>query len=162
MSVSSYNVFEYAPTQELRNILTKAKKIKKDATELGEVFSGTTSYWRLIKNLDSLEASLKLHLEELKDFERGIVSIASTKLTKKQVLILKWLIEHYNGGSVYTSLIDTISEALKMPKSTVRWNLKGLREAGLILAGDRNTKGLTVRITELGSLIASIADLKPA
>ncbi|MGB9622313.1 MAG: hypothetical protein ACPL07_00575 [Candidatus Bathyarchaeia archaeon] len=159
MSVSSYNVLDYKPTQELRNILSKTKKIKKDATNLGEVFSGTTIYWRLIKNLDSLEASLKLHLEGLKDFEKEVLTIASTKLTKKQVLILKWLMEYYNGDLVYTSLIDTVSEALEMPKSTVRWNLKGLREAGLILAGDRNTKGITVRMTELGSLIAKIADL---
>lgn len=160
MSVSSYNVFDYKPTQELKNILTKAQKIKKDATNLGEVFSGTTSYRRLIKNLDSLEASLKLHLEGLKDFEKGVLAVASTKLTKKQVLILKWLMEHYNGDLVYTSLIETVSEALELPKSTVRWNLKGLREAGLILAGDRNTKGITVRVTELGSFIAKIADLE--
>ncbi|MBS7629964.1 hypothetical protein KEJ47_00055 [Candidatus Bathyarchaeota archaeon] len=162
MSVSSYNVFDYKPTRELKNILTKTKKIKKDATNLGEVFSGATSYRRLIESLDSLEASLKLHLEGLKDFEKGVLTIASTKLTKKQVLILKWLMEHYNGDLVYTSLIEMVSEALELPKSTVRWNLKGLREAGLILAGDRNTKGITVRVTELGSFIAKISDLEKA
>ncbi|MBS7620392.1 hypothetical protein KEJ21_07100 [Candidatus Bathyarchaeota archaeon] len=105
---------------------------------------------------------MKLHLEGLKDFEKGVLTIASTKLTKKQVLILKWLMEHYNGDLVYTSLIEMVSEALELPKSTVRWNLKGLREAGLILAGDRNTKGITVRVTELGSFIAKISDLEKA
>jgi len=153
-------MFDYKPTQELKHILTKAKKIKKDATNLGGVFSGTTSYWRLIKNLDSLEASLKLHLEGLKDFEKWVLTISSTKLTKKQILILKWLIEHYKGDLVYTNLIETVSEALDLPRSTVRWNLKGLREAGLILAGDRNTKGITVRVTELGSLVAKIVELE--
>lgn len=162
MVVSSYDVVEYTPTQELRSILTKAKKIKKDAVKLGEVFSGTISYWRLIKNLDSLEASLRLHLEELKGFERVVMTIASTRLTKKQVLILKWLMENKNGDLVYTTLIDALSEDLQIPKSTVRWNLKGLRDAGLILAGDRNRKGIPVRMTELGSLMANISMPEPA
>ena len=103
---------------------------------------------------------MKLHLEGLKDFEKWVLTISSTKLTKKQILILKWLIEHYKGDLVYTSLIETVSEALDVPRSTVRWNLKGLREAGLILAGDRNTKGITVRVTELGSLVAKIVELE--
>ena len=40
------------------------------------------------------------------------------------------------------------------PKSTVRWNLRGLRDAGLIRAGDRENKGIPVGLTELGRLMA--------
>lgn len=37
-----------------------------------------------------------------------------------------------------------------MPLSTVRWNLKILKKAGLIIAGDKNNKGIRVRLTALG------------
>ncbi|MFB0544580.1 MAG: hypothetical protein ACETVN_02595, partial [Asgard group archaeon] len=34
----------------------------------------------------------------------------------------------------------------------VRWNLKLLKNAGLIIAGDKNNKGISVRLTSLGAI----------
>ena len=50
--------------------------------------------------------------------------------------------------------LERLSGELGIPKSTVRWNLRGLREAGLIRAGDRENKGIPVVLTEMGQLMA--------
>jgi hypothetical protein len=36
----------------------------------------------------------------------------------------------------------------------VRWNLRGLREAGVIRAGDKDNKGIPVGLSEMGRVLA--------
>jgi len=122
----------------------------------------TISYNRLLKSLDALEESLRVHFKELYALERALMAAASMRLTRKQRLMLRWLVENYRGEEVYTSLIERISEDLGIPKSTVRWNLRGLREAGLIRAGDRENKGIPVRLTERGRMVAEYVSLSTA
>jgi len=122
----------------------------------------TISYNRLLKSLDALEESLRVHFKELYALERALMAAASMRLTRKQRLMLRWLVENYRGKEVYTSLIERISEGLGIPKSTVRWNLRGLREAGLIRAGDRENKGIPVRLTERGRMVAEYVSLSTA
>lgn len=101
-----------------------------------------------------LEESVRVQIETLKEFERDLAYIASLGLTRKQRTLLAWLAERYEGGMNYTTLITRLSEEMRIPSSTIRWNLRFLRDAGLITAGHRDNKGIPVRLTRKGLLIA--------
>ena len=79
---------------------------------------------------------------------------SSDRLTEKQRAILRWLGEKYEDKMVYTVLIERLSFELGVPKSTVRWNLRRLREAGVIRAGDKDNKGIPVGLSEMGRILA--------
>jgi len=44
-----------------------------------------------------------------------------------------------------------------MPLSTAKWSLRNLRSLGLIQCGDEGKKGVPVRLTSIGRLLAEIA-----
>lgn len=84
-------------------------------------------------------------------------------LIKKQLKVkqLRYLPEvNKNSGLLYYQLIDKISCDQCIPKSTVRWNLEKLRESGMIVAGNKEVKGVPVRLTEKGKLALLIMDGK--
>jgi len=145
------------PTPEFRNILETIKDIKREVTEFGQTTSDTIAYNRLIKRVDSLEQSIYRHSRQLNQLEQALMTAASTKLTEKQRTILHWLTTRYEEDEVYTNLIKQLSEELEIPESTVRWNLRGLREADLINAGTKDNKGVPVSLTMMGKIMANYA-----
>lgn len=145
------------PTPEFRNILETIKDIKREVTEFGQTTENTIAYNRLIKRVDSLEQSIYLHSRQLDQLEQALMTAASTKLTEKQRTILHWLTTRYEEDEVYTNLIKQLSEDLEIPESTVRWNLRGLREADLINAGTKDNKGIPVSLTRMGKIMANYA-----
>ena len=154
MSVSSSEELEFYPIPEFKNLLSKTQQLRREVTGLGVMRDDATHYERLLKSLDDLEESLYSHFKELHGLERDLLSVASTRLTKKQCILLRWLLENYSEDLVYTTLIDRVSEDLHIAKSTVRWNMRGLRDSGLIQAGDKEDKGIPVRLTEKGILMS--------
>lgn len=154
MTVSSADEPNFYTTPELRNLLMATKRLRIEISRLGVRVDDTISYNRLLKNMDALEESLSIHFKEIQMLERVLETTASTRLTKKQRMLLRWLSEEYSEETVYTTLIERISKDLTIPKSTVRWNLRGLREAGLIRAGDRENKGIPARLTDKGRILA--------
>ena len=143
------------PTPEFRNILETIRDIKREVTEFGQTTSDTIAYNRLIKRVDSLEQSIHRHSRQLDQLEQALMTAASTKLTEKQRTILNWLTTQYEDDEVYTNLIKQLSTELEIPESTVRWNLRGLREADLIHAGTKDNKGVPVSLTMMGKIMAS-------
>jgi len=154
VTVSSAEEPEFYPTPELRNLLSAAKNLRREIHRIGARVDDTISYNRLLKNLDALEESLSVHFREVHVLDRVLETTASTHLTRKQRMLLRWLSEEYREETVYTTLIERMSEDLSIPKSTVRWNLRGLREAGLIRAGDKENKGIPARLTDMGRIVA--------
>jgi predicted transcriptional regulator len=140
---------------EIRNILEKISDIKRELTEFGKIPKNTIAYNGLIKRVDALEQSIYLHIQKLQQLEQTLTTATSTKLTEKQRNILHWLITHYEENEVYTNLIKQLSEKLDIPESTVRWNLRGLREAELINAGTKDNKGIPVSLTMVGKIMAN-------
>jgi len=154
VSTSSPDRDEFYPPPELKNILTAAKNLRRVFIRHWAGDKDSTPYRRVIEYLEILQDSLTIHYKDFYTLERALAAAASTRFTEKQRLLLRWLTEKYDDEIVYTVLIDRLSEDLDIPKSTVRWNLRGLREAGLIRAGDRDNKGIPVGLTELGRLMA--------
>ena len=147
------------PTPEFRNIIETIQDIKREVTEFGHSTTDTIAYNRLIKRVDSLEQSIYLHRRQLNQLEQALMTAASTKLTEKQRTILHWLTTQYEDDEVYTNLIKQLSAELEIPESTVRWNLRGLREAELINAGTKDNKGVPVSLTMMGKIMASYAPI---
>jgi DNA-binding MarR family transcriptional regulator len=137
-------------TEILENILT----LKTEVTVFGQTNSGT-QYNKLLKRCDALENALRRHITRLNNLEQAFTTAATTKLTDKQRTILHWLTHNYNEKTVYTTLIQRLSDELGIPESTVRWNLKGLRETDLINAGTKDNKGVPVTLTEKGRIMAA-------
>ncbi len=154
MNTSSGPRSDRYPTPEYREILENIRTLKREVAVFGETNPGI-QHNRLLKRCDALEESVRRHYRELNRLEQALITAASTKLTEKQRTILRWLTHHYREKAVYTALIQRLSEELGIPESTVRWNLKGLREAELINAGTKNNKGVPVSLTEMGRIMAS-------
>jgi DNA-binding MarR family transcriptional regulator len=136
------------------NLLSTIETLKKNILKFNNA-SEDHSYNKLLKNIDALEHYARQHYKELYEIGQTLELAANTKLTDKQRLILTWLKENYQEATVYTNLIDKLSKELDIPKSTVRWNLKGLRESDLIKAGDRENKGIPVELTTQGRIIST-------
>ncbi len=152
MNVSSSAKAGFYPTPESKNVIQTLKELKRELSRFGKSNPDRIGYNRLIKNVDSLEESLKEHYRELYAMEGALEAASTRKLTDKQRMMLR-LVAEVQDDTLYTTLIEKISEELGIPKSTVRWNLKGLRDAGLIAAGDRDNKGVPVRLTESGRVM---------
>lgn len=144
-------------TPEFDKIIDSLTQLKTFIITSGNHLRDKRSYNKLLKNVDDLEESIYNHYKEINKIEQLFLMIATNKLTKKKKEILRWLVEHYTQKTVYTVLIQKISRELEIPKSTVRWNLKGLREADLIRAGDKNNKGIPVSLTPIGRIMADYA-----
>lgn len=90
----------------------------------------------------------KLSLEVFNDI---VETLVTKNINIKQLSYLPKIVE--NNGLIYYKLIDKLSKEQGTPKSTVRWNIKKLKDAGLITAGDRENKGVPVNLTEKGRIM---------
>jgi DNA-binding MarR family transcriptional regulator len=143
------------PTPDPREIIRSIRTLKREVSRIGESSPGA-EYSRLERRIDALEESVRHHISQLDNLEQALMTAASTRLTGKQRTILGWLVTH-SEKPVYTVLIQQLSDELAIPESTVRWNLKGLREAELIRAGTKDNKGVPVSLTAMGRIMAGYA-----
>jgi DNA-binding transcriptional ArsR family regulator len=143
------------PTPDPREIIRSIRALKREVTRIGNKNPGT-EYNRLSERLDALESKIRSHMSQQSHLERALMAATSTNLTEKQRTILKWLTNHDDGQSLYTTLIQQLSRELLIPESTVRWNLKGLRDAELIKAGTKYNKGIPVSLTAMGRIMAGL------
>jgi len=94
-------------------------------------------------------------------WKNAFLRLALMKLTKRQKKILVELYLNCNGDVTLTSLARELSEKLRLPESTVKWNLRLLRDAGLIQAGSFREKNVPVRLSRAGLVLAEkLARLK--
>ncbi len=70
-------------------------------------------------------------------------------MNEKQLLILYELARHGHYLSA-TSLVNSLSRKTGVSVSTLKWNLRKLRDLGLIEAGDEQNKWKLTRLTDLG------------
>jgi len=158
VNVSSSAKAGFYPTPESKNLIHSLNDLKRELSRFGKTNPDRIGFNRLVKNVDSLEESLKEHYRELYVME-GALEVASTRsFTEKQRMMLR-IVSEVQEETLYTTLIERVSVELNIPKSTIRWNLKGLRDAGLIAAGNRDNKGVPVRLTESGRIMVGVFSL---
>ena len=153
MNVSSGSNAGFSEYPEFRVILKNISNLKRMVSRFIENPEKVVTD-DIIGRVDDIENAVRAHFEELDSYEL-ITMTSSTKLTQKQRIILRWLLDSYNEQTVYTVLIKKLSEDLAIPSSTIRWNLRGLREADLIRAGDKDNKGIPVSLTPMGRIMAN-------
>jgi DNA-binding MarR family transcriptional regulator len=141
-------------TPEFSIILENIENLKREVADFGPK-ADRIAVNRLLKRVDALEHSIHVHSMQLTQIEQILMAVATTKLTEKQRIILQWITMHNIEPIVYTNLIKQLSEELEIPESTVRWNLRGLREAELINAGTKKNKGVPVSLTTMGRIMSS-------
>ena len=73
--------------------------------------------------------------------------------TQKTVLKMSHSLLKFNDLSV-TALADLVSRRSCVPYSTVKWNMRSLKEMGLLTGGDMNCKGERARLTREAQLLA--------
>lgn len=81
--------------------------------------------------------------------------LAESKLsaTQKTVLIESHRMLRFNNLTV-TALADLVSRSSSVPYSTVKWNLRSLKDMGLLTGGDMSSKGEPARLTPEAQLLA--------
>ncbi|MEM3899171.1 MAG: hypothetical protein QXD34_05125, partial [Candidatus Bathyarchaeia archaeon] len=65
-----------------------------------------------------------------------------------------------NHGLLYYQLVNKLSIEQGVPRSTIRWNLNKLRDAGMIITGNKNAKGVPVSLTEKGKILLLLTEGK--
>ena len=73
--------------------------------------------------------------------------------TQKTVLKMSAQLLRFNDLTV-TALADLVSRRSGVPYSTVKWNLRSLKEMGLLTGGDMNCKGERASLTREALLLA--------
>jgi DNA-binding transcriptional ArsR family regulator len=73
--------------------------------------------------------------------------------TQKTVLKLSRQLLKFNSLTV-TALADLVSRRSNVPYSTVKWNLRSLKEMGLLTGGDMNCKGERASLTREAQMLA--------
>ena len=109
----------------------------------------------IIKNIFVEEIFYNL-IEKIKKLEASVFTFATARLNARQKMLLKELarILDNSKGLTLTSMSRILSSKLKLSESTVKWNLREFRNMGLIIAGNVNSKGTSVRLTDIGQIIA--------
>ncbi|MCK4567776.1 MAG: hypothetical protein KAU48_10755 [Candidatus Thorarchaeota archaeon] len=79
--------------------------------------------------------------------------------TQKTVLKLSHQLFKFNDLTV-TALADLVSRRSNVPYSTVKWNLRSLKEMGLLTGGDLNCKGERASLTCEAQMLADYFDNK--
>jgi len=77
--------------------------------------------------------------------------------TQKTVLKLSKRLLKFNDLTV-TALADQVSRRSNVPYSTVKWNLRSLKDMGLLTGGDLSCKGERASLTREAQMLADYFD----
>ena len=86
--------------------------------------------------------------------KRSFIRLAQCRMSSKQKLLLKRSKSLLSSHDMtLTALAEFLSTELNLPHSTIKWNLRTLRDMGLLTAGDANEKGINAKLTFAGELL---------
>jgi hypothetical protein len=80
--------------------------------------------------------------------------LAEARLSDSQKLVLRMsrkLLRHHE--LTLTALADMVSRRSAFPYSTVKWNLRSLKDMGLLTGGDLNNKGQFATLTDEAQML---------
>ena len=88
------------------------------------------------------------------------LQLANARLsdTQKSVLILAHRLLKHSDMTV-TALADQVSRRSAVPYSTAKWNLRSLKEMGLLKGGDISCKGEKARLTNEAQMLADFLEI---
>lgn len=101
--------------------------------------------------LDTFRTTLEFASKKIFILEEILEILIKERVNTKQIELLLKIEE--NEGLFYYKLIKKLSKEMGLPESTVRWNLNRLRSAKMVITGDKNNKGVPVKLTERGKMV---------
>jgi len=94
-----------------------------------------------------------VHREQ--DYWKNVfIKFALIKLSKRQKRILVEAYFNADGLTTLTSLARKIASKTNIPMSTVKWNLRLLRDLGLLIGGSIDRKNVPFKLSEAGRTLA--------
>jgi len=105
------------------------------------------------ENIEFVREALENASQKISALEEALETLTKKRLNRKQLELLLKIKQ--NEGLLYYQLINKLSQKQGLPESTVRWNLNKLRDAEMIITGDKNIKGVPVKLTEKGKIVTS-------
>jgi predicted transcriptional regulator len=89
--------------------------------------------------------------------EESLVRLASRNMTPVQTRVVQYIYTRESTSScTYSWYVRAISKELSIPESTVKWCLNILRDMLLIEAGSASERGLPLRLTYPGLVVAEM------
>ncbi len=86
--------------------------------------------------------------------EKSLQKICDRTLTDVQKRILLHICRNGHSNKTCSRYVREISREMGIPESTVKWSMNSLRDALLIEGGSAAVKGVPVRVTYPGLLVA--------
>lgn len=87
--------------------------------------------------------------------EESLVRLAEKNLSSTQSMILEYIYRNELGSNhTYSWYVRAIAMEMGVPESTAKWCLNNLREMLLIEAGSSLDKGIPLRLTYAGLVVA--------
>ena len=83
---------------------------------------------------------------------KKIRDFVNRRLNEKEKLILDEISKN-NGNHCITSFVSIICEKYGFSKTCVWYNLRKMKDSGLIVFGNSNEKGMKARMTMLGLIV---------
>lgn len=106
-------------------------------------------------HLTSFNLDVRTFVQKFSEILSAFIRLAELRLSRKQKQLLLLADELLQCNNMtLNSLIEEISREIKMPVSTVKWNVNVLKKAGLIEGGEKDSKGLPARLTQGGKILA--------
>lgn len=88
---------------------------------------------------------------------KHLVDLSQSTLTERQKILLVSASQELQWKSMtLTRLCSILSRESRISYSTVKWNIRRLREINLLCGGTENSKGTPARLTPLGRLMALV------
>jgi len=124
----------------------------------GGIAKSTNEFFLELEN-KNLKILNDLDYENMFSILKQFIRLAQVRLTSKQKLLLKKARTLLSLRQMtLTSLAEYLSSELNLAHSTVKWNLRTLRDMSLLTAGDANEKGINAKLTLAGELLAESID----
>ena len=80
----------------------------------------------------------------------------NNKFRAKRLRFLILSLASYYRDFTFSAAARRISNEFNIPESTVRWNLRKLREEGLIVCGDSSNRYMPLKLTEKGKRVLKV------
>ncbi len=120
--------------------------------KVGVLFAALGSFQLFRNPLKRASSKQRGRYKEEEDLYKTIVLFGLKKLTTRQKELLIYIHKLGNARTL-TYLAKKYSEEKGVSYSTIKWNLRELRDLNLITGGDVNSKGETVRLTRAGEIV---------
>jgi predicted transcriptional regulator len=103
--------------------------------------------------------TMKMQNQICSECSKTLRDFVSHRLNNREKMILKEMGEN-NGQHSMTKFVHLLSKKYNISRTCVWYNIRKMRDSGLIVFGNRSVRGTRASLTEFGLLIQTSSILK--